>query len=82
MEKDISQEKFSRQENKEDSKSQSDFYTPVELADKIHMSLKFVTTQTQNGRIVGAIKIGRHWRYRKTEINKALLKQQFLREAK
>lgn len=60
----------------------SDFLKPKELADKIGMSLKWVTAQTQARRVPGQIKIGRLWRYRLTEVEKRLLAGQFLHEKK
>ncbi|MFC1584630.1 helix-turn-helix transcriptional regulator [Fibrobacterota bacterium] len=49
-----------------------------ELAHKLNMSLKWVVKHTQTRRIPGQIKVGRLWRYRKQDIEKALLKGQFL----
>ena len=56
----------------------SDFFTPKELALKLNMSLKWVITQTQARRIPGQTKIGRLWRYRKTDVEKRLLSEEFL----
>ena len=58
----------------------SDFLTPRELADKIKMSVKWVTNQTQARRIPGQTKMGRLWRYRLTEIEKRLLSGELLNE--
>ena len=58
----------------------SDFLTPRELADKLGMSLKWVTNQTQARRVPGQIKMGHSWRYKSSEVEKRLLSEQFLLE--
>ena len=62
------------------NKDQSDYFTPEELALKINMSVKFIQTNTQLRKIPGQTKIGRLWRYRRSEVEKRLLlgSEQFL----
>ena len=63
------------------NKDQSDYFTPEELALKINMSIKFIQTNTQLRKIPGQTKIGRLWRYRRSEVEKRLLNGQFLLES-
>jgi hypothetical protein len=58
--------------------SDSDFYKPEDLAIKLNCSLKSVRTWTQAHRVPGQRKIGRVWRYYKPEIEKAILRENFL----
>ncbi len=57
-----------------------EFLSPRELAGKIGMSLRFIEDNTRLRKIPGAIKIGRVWRYRVTDVEKALLRGTFLIE--
>ena len=57
-----------------------DFLTPQEVASKLGMSVKWVTKQTQARRMPGQIKVGRLWRYRRTDVEKRLLAGSFLLE--
>lgn len=58
---------------------EKEYYTPRELANKLGVSLKSIQTWTQERRIIGQTKMGRHWKYRITEVNKRLLNsEQFL----
>ena len=57
------------------------FMTATELALFLHVSLKFVQKHTALRRIPGQIKVGRHWRYNRIEIEKHMLgHMQFLLE--
>lgn len=60
--------------------SVSEYLTPKELANKLGMSLKWVEKQTYSWKIPGQIKIGRLWRYKRIDVEKALLKRHFLLE--
>jgi excisionase family DNA binding protein len=62
------------------AQAQNEFLTPQEVAGKLNMSLKWVTKQTQARRMPGQIKIGRLWRYRRTDVEKRLLAGSFLLE--
>ena len=55
-----------------------EYFTPNELAALLNMSLKWVVKYTQLRRIPGQIKIGRLWRYRRTEVQMRLLSGTFL----
>lgn len=50
-----------------------DYVNPRELALKLGVSLKAISKWTAAGRIPGAVKIGRVWRYRIVAVEKALL---------
>lgn len=54
--------------------------TPRELANRLHISLKWVEKQTQNRRIPGQVKVGRVWRYSWVEIQRRMLSGQILLE--
>lgn len=55
-----------------------EYYTPNELAVKFNIARKTVTKHTQARRIPGQVKIGGQWRYKVTEIEKALLRGELL----
>ncbi len=55
-----------------------EYFTPKELSTMLNMSLKWVIKHTQSRRIPGSIKIGGRWRYRKLDVEKALLSGEFL----
>ena len=57
-----------------------EYLTPRELADKLAVSLRFIEDNTMAKKIPGQIKIGRLWRYKITEVEKALLRGTFLIE--
>jgi len=57
-----------------------EFLSPRELAEKLSVSLRFVEDNTYSRRIPGAIKIGRVWRYRVSDVEKALLRGSLLIE--
>jgi hypothetical protein len=52
--------------------------TPRELAQRLHMSLKWVETHTQERRIPGQIKVGRFWRYDWLEVRRRMFSGQVL----
>ena len=54
--------------------NEPEFYTPAELAQKLNIARKTVTKWTQARRIPGQVKVFGQWRYRVTEIEKALLR--------
>jgi excisionase family DNA binding protein len=56
----------------------SEYLTPQELAIMLNMSLKWVVKHTQFHRIPGQIKMGRLWRYRRSEVEMRLLSGKFL----
>jgi excisionase family DNA binding protein len=55
-----------------------EFYSPRELAQKLNMSRKWVVKHTQARRIPGQVKCGGRWRYRRIDVEKALLSGNFL----
>lgn len=55
-----------------------EFLTPQQLADKCNVSLKFVQKHTATRRLPGATKMGRLWRYRRTDVEKRLLSGRLL----
>ncbi len=54
--------------------------SPKQLADRLHISLKWVEKHTQGRRIPGQIKVGRVWRYDWMEVQKRMLSGQVLLE--
>ena len=54
--------------------------TPKELAERLHMSIKWVEKHTQEHRIPGQIKVGRLWRYEWLEVQKRIISGQVLVE--
>jgi excisionase family DNA binding protein len=61
-------------------KSEPEFLTPKELANMFQISLKAIVKWTQERRIPGQCKIGGRWRYRRLDIEKALLRGTLLHE--
>ena len=61
---------------------ENEYYTPEDLARKFNIARKTVTKHTQARRIPGQIKIGGVWRYKVTEIEKALLRGELLSSVK
>lgn len=55
----------------------NEYYTPLELAIKLNVSLRIIREKTYGGRIPGAIKIFGQWRFRKVDIDRALLRNTF-----
>lgn len=68
--REVAQEILDNQERK------CDFYTPQELADKLNMSIKFINSNSY--KILGRTKMGRMIRYRKIDIEKALIRGKLL----
>ncbi|MBN1578227.1 MAG: helix-turn-helix domain-containing protein [Chitinispirillaceae bacterium] len=58
--------------------TEKEFYSPSELATKLNIARKTVTKHTQARRIPGQVKIGGQWRYRVTDVEKALLRGSLL----
>ena len=56
----------------------SEYFTPQELADYSHMSLKFIEKHIATGRLPGAVKMGRVWRFKRVDVEKQLLTGQLL----
>ena len=54
--------------------------SPKQLADRLHISLKWVEKHTQERRIPGQVKVGRVWRYDWMEVQKRMLSGQVLLE--
>ena len=52
--------------------------TADEVAKMLSVSRKFIEKHTAKNCVPGQIKVGRLWRYRKSAIQKAVLKGQFL----
>lgn len=63
-------------------KQKKEYYTPDDLAFKLNIARKTVTKHTQARRFPGQVKIGGVWRYRVTDIDKALLRGQLLKPVK
>ena len=54
------------------------YFTAQELADHINVSRKFIEKHVSTHRIPGAVKIGRLWRFKRSEVEKRLLSGHFL----
>jgi hypothetical protein len=52
--------------------------TPLQLADRLNISLKWVETHTQEHRIPGQVKVGRVWRYNWIEVQRRMFSGQVL----
>ena len=52
---------------------EKEFLDTDELAAYLNVSRKFVIKHRETGRIPGAVRIGRIWRFRRTEVEKRLL---------
>lgn len=59
-----------------------EYLTPQALAAMMSVSLKFIIKQTQARRIPGQIKVGRIWRYKRSEVEKRVLSGHFLLPAR
>ena len=57
-----------------------EFFTPDELAVKLSMSRKFIEKHIGSRRLPGMIRIGRHWRFRRVEVERQLSTGSFLLE--
>jgi len=64
----------------EPKKQESDYLSPKELAIKLNVPLRTIETWTQARRVPGQVKLGRLWRYRKSEVEKAQFRGQLLLE--
>ena len=51
--------------------------TPDELAKKLRISIKTVRKQTQKWNVPGQVKVWGRWRYKRNEIEKAILRGTF-----
>ena len=60
--------------------TEPEFITPEELAAKINMSRKFIEKHIGTRRLPGMVRIGRHWRFRRAEVEKQLSTGSFLLE--
>jgi excisionase family DNA binding protein len=50
----------------------NEFLTPDELAQYLKMSRKFIEKHIATRRLPGIVRIGRHWRFRRSEVDKRL----------
>jgi predicted DNA-binding transcriptional regulator AlpA len=57
---------------------EAEFLSAKELASKLGMSLEWIQKSTADRRIEGSHKFGRVWRYRLSDVERALLREQFL----
>ena len=62
--------------------SEPEFLTPRQLAVRVNMSQKWVVKRTQERVVPGQIKIGRLWRYRRSDVEKHLKGGTFLLDKK
>jgi len=53
--------------------SDPQFFTPAELASLVNVGLRWVEKQIPNRRLPGMTKVGRYWRFRRSEVEKQLL---------
>ena len=51
----------------------TEYFTPDELAAYLNVSRKFIEKHIATRRIPGAVKIGRVWRFRRSDLEKRLL---------
>jgi len=61
-------------------KIEPEYFTADELAIYLKMSRKFIEKHVGTRRIPGMVKIGRSWRFRRTDIEKRLATGSFLLE--
>ena len=59
----------------------SEYYNTKEVADRLGIALKTVQDWAKQNKIPGQIRMGHFWQFKKTEIDKALLRDSFLDEA-
>ena len=59
----------------------SEYLSSHELAEYLHVSLKFIEKHLSTHRIPGAVKIGRLWRFRRSDIEKHLTRGTLLLES-
>lgn len=55
-----------------------EYLTPEELAQKVNMSIKFVHKHIGTMRLPGMVRMGRHWRFRRADVEKQLAKGSLL----
>jgi excisionase family DNA binding protein len=53
--------------------SDNEFYTPAELASLVRVGERWIEKQIPKRRIPGMTKVGRYWRFRRSEVDKQLL---------
>lgn len=58
--------------------NEPEFLKPDEIAAMFQMSLKAISKWTQDRRIPGQCKVGGRWRYRRIDIEKALIRGELL----
>jgi excisionase family DNA binding protein len=51
----------------------SEYYTPAELAALVHVGERWIEKQIPKRLLPGMTKIGKYWRFRKSEVEKQLL---------
>ena len=60
--------------------SETEFFTVQELANYLNCSEKFIRKYIESRRLPGMVKIGRVYRFRKSDVEKKLLSGQLLLE--
>jgi excisionase family DNA binding protein len=56
----------------------NDFFTTKELAGYLNVSVKFIIKHRNDGTIPGVVRVGRSWRFRRSEVEKRILNGVFL----
>ncbi len=59
-----------------------EYLTPTQLADKLNVSIKFIRKHLASRRLPGALKVGGRWRFSILQVERALLRPQFLIDRK
>ena len=62
--------------------SETEFLTVKELANYLNCSEKFIRKHIESRRLPGMVKIGRIYRFRKSEVEKRLLSGRLLTDSK
>jgi len=52
---------------------EAEYYTPDELAALVRVQRRWIEKQIPKRRLPGMTKVGRYWRFRKSEVEKQLL---------
>ena len=60
------------------TEQQVEFFNTEELAAYLNVSKKFIIKHRDLGRIPGAVRIGRVWRFRRSDVEKRLLSGELL----
>lgn len=60
--------------------SETEFFSVQELADYLNCSEKFIRKHIESRRLPGMVKLGRVYRFRKSDVEKRLLSGQLLLE--